>query len=145
MSGNFSPSPRDPKNIAHYEHRAVLPTRQEHKYHLSLFVLCSSWKVEKWLRDKWFLNPPLRPVTYLFISRRAARAKRKGVPWVAIMLCFQRLFQNNHGLNLCCSLSLGVPGGWGPTWIDRAFPLASGDAQKRGYLLVRMRLDSQIT
>lgn len=52
---------------------------------------------------------PARPVTYLFISRRAATAKRKGVTWVAIMLCFQRLFQNKHGLDLCCSLSLSIP------------------------------------
>lgn len=52
---------------------------------------------------------PARPVTYLFISRRAATAKRKGVTRVAIMLCFQRLFQNKHGLDLCCSLSLSIP------------------------------------
>lgn len=54
----FLPPSSSPKNIAHYEHRAMLPTLQEHKYHLSLFVLCSSWKVEKWLRDKWFLKSP---------------------------------------------------------------------------------------
>lgn len=54
----FLPPSPSPKNIAHYEHRTMLPTLQEHKYHLSLFVLCSSWKVEKWLRDKWFLKSP---------------------------------------------------------------------------------------
>lgn len=42
------------KNISHSEHRAGLPTMQEHKYHLSCFVQGSSRKVEKWLRDKWF-------------------------------------------------------------------------------------------
>lgn len=54
----FLPPSPSPKNIAHYEHRTTLPSLQEHKYHLSLFVLCSSWKVEKWLRDKWFLKSP---------------------------------------------------------------------------------------
>lgn len=54
-----------------------------------------------------FKIPP-RLVTYLFISRRAATAKRKGVTRVAIMLCFQTLFQNKHGLNLCFSLPLNI-------------------------------------
>lgn len=45
---------------------------------------------------------PLKTVSYLLISRRAASAKRKGkgVPGVAITGCFQGLFQNKHGLSL---------------------------------------------
>lgn len=100
------------------------------------------------------------------------------------MLCFQRLFQNKHGLNLCFALSfnINIHGdymtkgmGYSSTgshlnsdmdtrklWVTgtslpelaarwslqsqerpRCFPLASGDAQKGEYLVVRKRLCSE--